>query len=140
MQQEGLFDTTKEKMNLVLFVVDSLNSSASRGKKRATVLISNFYLQRHKTTSSSNTKLAQLISISTMSMTSLINILGWAASEDGGVWMFVTKVTCHFAPNLEMIGIPSIMQEVSALLDAEDEPMIQDISSPILKGNGRNTK
>lgn len=79
--QEGLFDTTKENMNLVSFVVDSLNSGASRGKKRAGVHIFDSYLQKHKTTSSSNTKLAQQISKSTMSMTSLINMLGWTTSE-----------------------------------------------------------
>ncbi|XP_044436372.1 uncharacterized protein [Triticum aestivum] len=135
--QESVFDTTK-KMSLVTFAVDSLNTKASREKKCAAVRILAAFLQNHTTSSSNDTKIISLITTSTKAATTLISMLGWTATEDADIQRFATKVTAHLAPNLRIVGIPGTMQKVSLLLDAQDQPIIQEVPAQVVVGNVDN--
>ncbi|XBI04588.1 hypothetical protein VPH35_132855 [Triticum aestivum] len=135
--QESLFDTTK-KMGLGTFALDCLNPKASRDKKHAAVRILDSFLQKHKT-SSPNTELVSVITTSSEAVTTLINMLGWADTEDADIRLFAAKVIGHISPYLQIIGINGTVQKVSSLLDARDERMTQVISTQIVDDNGGNT-
>ncbi|KAF7111650.1 hypothetical protein CFC21_111632 [Triticum aestivum] len=136
--KESVFDSTK-KVDLATFAVDSLNPMASRDRKRAAVRILASFLQSHATSSTNDTNIISLITTSTDAVTTLISMLEWTVTEDADIRLFATKVTAQLAPNLRIIGIPGTMHKISLLLDAQDQPIIQNSPAQIVLGNGGNT-
>ncbi|XP_010240475.1 uncharacterized protein LOC104585439 [Brachypodium distachyon] len=140
--QESVFDVSK--MDLVTFALNSLNSDAvSWGKKRAAVRILDSFLQRLKASSSitdlQNKELVSRITTSNKAVTTLISMLGWTLPKDEDIRLLAAKVAAHLAPYLRIVSISDTMQMVSSLLEAQDQPVIQDISSQVMDGNGGDT-
>ncbi|TVU35918.1 hypothetical protein EJB05_17825, partial [Eragrostis curvula] len=126
--EEGVL--AQEDMSLVTFALNSLDSNSDE-KKLAAVQILYSLLQLH---GPSKRGLVAQITTNTKVVASLVNILGWTASDDEpgiSIRLFAAKVIASLAGDLRIVGIPGTMQMVSSLLDfaAKNQEAQPDISN-----------
>jgi hypothetical protein len=103
-------------MELTSFAMDFTNSNSPSNQLYGIQMLHSF-LKRKRT----KALLLLRLTTSTETLNTLISMLGWTSPEDAQVRLFATKVIVDLSRSLQIIGIPGSMQNISSLLDTENQ-------------------
>jgi hypothetical protein len=103
-------------MELTSFAMDFTNSNSPSNQLYGIQMLHSF-LKRKRT----KALLLLRLTTSTETLNTLITMLGWTSPEDAQVRLLATKVIVELSRSLQVIGIPGSMQNISSLLDTENQ-------------------
>lgn len=104
-------------MSLASFSIESL-STTSREMQLVGVSILDALLQQKNFSE----ELILRITGSDKVVCALVGMLGWTAQQDRDNRLFAARVIAELADSLRLASIPSMLKQVSSLLDAENQP------------------
>uniref|UniRef100_A0A0D3GUE6 BLE2 protein n=1 Tax=Oryza barthii TaxID=65489 RepID=A0A0D3GUE6_9ORYZ len=103
-------------MELTSFAMDFTNSNSPSNQLYGIQMLHSF-LKRKRT----KALLLLRLTTSIETLNTLITMLGWTSPEDAQVRLLATKVIVELSRSLQVIGIPGSMQNISSLLDTENQ-------------------
>uniref|UniRef100_A0A0E0LP59 Uncharacterized protein n=1 Tax=Oryza punctata TaxID=4537 RepID=A0A0E0LP59_ORYPU len=122
-----------KKMNLTTFAMDSLKSG-SRKEQLCGVRILYSLVHREPY----DKPVLSKITNSTKTVTTLIQLLGWANPEDNQIRLLAAKITAELANGLRIVGIPGAMNFISSLLDNQNKQQIHKLTIQTDSGDEEN--
>uniref|UniRef100_A0A0E0I502 BLE2 protein n=1 Tax=Oryza nivara TaxID=4536 RepID=A0A0E0I502_ORYNI len=107
---------SKTNMELTSFAMDLTDSDSPSNQLDGVRMLHSFLKRK-------NTKALLLfrLSTSTKTLERSISMLGWTAPEDAEIRLLAAKVVIELARSLQVIAIPGSMQNISSLLDTDNQ-------------------
>jgi hypothetical protein len=104
-------------VNLASFAMESLSSRSSEKQLAGVIVFDNLLRE-----SESSEELISRIASSHKEASTLITMLSWTAGQDRCLRLFAARVTAKLAGSLRVARIPGMINMVSSLLNAENQP------------------